>query len=283
MVLNKLIPTALVLSAFANAYIRPPITGHDFDFKAVYPSGLELSTMAPPKGILPPEEIPLTDPILTLINMDEEAKASLYIAFLEISRIPTTSMLDDVLYTFPWTLTNLTVLSNGTLAETNDTKSWHIRNEIDGGEVRNATMHVWRQTPELTAWMAGEDARVTRMPSWYTIAKVWSNTTDRVSKNFPKANIDFKIQNTAGDYRCDVDNSGAPISGISVGATTCTGAPTKVATQTSVRVTTTPTGATATGEGTKSNTATHGQVGVSFGWPAIASFILLHIFAASSI
>ena len=79
--------------------------------------------------------------------------------------------LDTAVFTFPWTQTNGTVsLGNVTLVGSN--RGWRRPDVVESGKVRNARLHVWRQTSELVEYLSG--ARNTlRMPRFLQIAGVW--------------------------------------------------------------------------------------------------------------
>ncbi|KAI1381203.1 hypothetical protein F4677DRAFT_119356 [Hypoxylon crocopeplum] len=228
--------TALMAS-HANAYIRPPLSGHDFDFSAVYTSGLKLSTSSPPTDILPVEEIALKRPVVTLSDPDSAGRDDRYISFLEISYLPTIDTLDDVIYAFPWIKTNQIVLENGTLSdELYESSQIYHADAIESGEVRNATLHVWRQTPSLMDYI-DDDV----WPTLWQLAGVWSNTTSKVDYDFARANVDFKVRNDTGTFRGDVDENGATISGY-VSTTSMTTATSATAGPTDVPATTTGSG-----------------------------------------
>ncbi|KAI1382817.1 uncharacterized protein F4822DRAFT_97733 [Hypoxylon trugodes] len=216
---------AVLAIQHVNAWVDESIQGHDFDFTATYASGLKLSTSEPPKDILKPDEIALKIPEVALSeqgNTDDR-----YISFLEISRIPEYDSINDVIYAFPWIKTNLIAKENGTLSgELYESHTIDHLYAIEGGEVRNATMHVWRQTPALMDFLDDKD-----WPILWQLARVWSNATSKVDYNFERANVNFKIQNATGDYRGDIDGNGASISGYTETATrtaSATGTPTNV-------------------------------------------------------
>ncbi|KAI1780314.1 hypothetical protein F4818DRAFT_395331 [Hypoxylon cercidicola] len=147
-----------------------------------------------------------------LADPDGTGRDGRYVAFVEVSRIPELDTIDDVIYSFPWIESNLTVTENGTL--TPDLHSYGYSqiihfNSIPTNEVRNATVHVWKQTPELVAFLLDQDRHAILLQ----LALVWSNTTERISYDFPRANVDFKIRNETGEYRGDVDGNGASIVG----------------------------------------------------------------------
>ncbi|OTA92586.1 hypothetical protein M434DRAFT_396355 [Hypoxylon sp. CO27-5] len=214
----------------SNFPIYPPLTGHDFDFTATYPSGLKISTSDPPKDVLPATEFPYRVPIVTLTDPDSVGRDDRYISFLEISYIPDPRYdpLNDVIYTFPWAKTNLTVTENGTLSdESKESHRIYHSDAIETSEVRNATLHVWKQTPALMDFISGEDSG--NMPILWQLILTWSNTMDKVDKNFPRANVDFKIRNETGEFRGGVDDNGASISGyVATSTSSATANPTGV-------------------------------------------------------
>ncbi|KAI1417902.1 hypothetical protein F5Y13DRAFT_33031 [Hypoxylon sp. FL1857] len=212
---TTLVVAVLCATVSASNYpIFPPLTGHDFGFTATYPSGLKLSTSDPPKTVLPATEFPYRRPNVVLTTPDSTGRNDRYISFLEISYIPDPryDSLDDVVYTFPWIRTNLSVADDGTLSGVLEgSLSIYHADAIETSEVRNATLHVWKQTPALADFINGKDSN--GMPILWQLALVWSNTTDKVDKNFPRANIDFKLRNETGVFRGGIDDNGASISG----------------------------------------------------------------------
>ncbi|KAI1762749.1 hypothetical protein GGR53DRAFT_401053 [Hypoxylon sp. FL1150] len=109
--------TAVIIAiSGVTAYRSNPISGHDFDFAVVYPSGLTFSTMQPPTDILPASDIGATEPLVTLADPDgATGRDDRYVAFVEISYQPAYDSVDDAIYEFPWIESNLTVGENGTL------------------------------------------------------------------------------------------------------------------------------------------------------------------------
>ncbi|KAI0376396.1 hypothetical protein F5Y04DRAFT_211201 [Hypomontagnella monticulosa] len=208
-------PTALLAAFIAisrvNANIFPPLSGHDFDFVATYKSGLRISPAGPPKDVLSAKEIVFERPTLTLTDPDKAGRDDQYISFLEISYVPTIDMLDDVIFTFPWIKTHLIVTENGTLSdELRESSQIYRADYIPSSEIRNATLHVWRQTPALMDFIENDP---NDMPTFWQLARVWSNSTEKVDKNFARANVDFKVRNETGKFRGDVDENGASIEG----------------------------------------------------------------------
>lgn len=204
--------------------------GDDYDFKVTYPSGLSLSTdeNAEKRGVLDDDEIMSrwTTPRIDMEGLDEEALKKRYIAFCVITYVPIieSSLIGDAIMGFTFVGANLTARSNGTLSWDGDDVSTSSGDpDAEGGEVKNGTIHVWEQTEELNDWLTHDEADGFPMPMWWNIARVWSNSTSKVSDNFKRANIDFKVQNDTGYARCDVSDTGAPIPGKEVGDTTsCT-------------------------------------------------------------
>ncbi|KAF3067356.1 hypothetical protein GL218_08685 [Daldinia childiae] len=233
----------------------PPITGHDFDFTADYQSGLKLSPSEPPKTVLSAKEILFERPTVVLADPDTTGRDDRYIAFLEVSYVPWIDTIDDTIYTFPWIKTNLIVTENGTLSdELRESRSIYRPDDTPSSEVRNATMHVWKQNPELIRFIEEDD-----FPIFWQLARVWSNSTSKVDLNFPRANVDFKMRNETGEFRGDVDEDGAKIDGY-------------VSTSTSASATAAPTDApsTTTGSGSAPGSTTT-SVGGSTETPNAAS------------
>ncbi|OTA65353.1 hypothetical protein K449DRAFT_463468 [Hypoxylon sp. EC38] len=285
------VTTAIVVVAIlcdavsaSNFPIYPPLTGHDFDFTATYPSGLKISTSDPPKDVLPATEFPYRVPVVTLTDLDNVGRDDRYISFLEISYIPDPRYdpLNDVIYTFPWAKTNLTVTENGTLSdESKESHRIYHSDAIETSEVRNATLHVWKQTPALMDFISGKDSE--NMPILWQLILTWSNTTDKVDKNFPRANVDFKVRNETGEYRGGVDDNGASISGYVATSTSST-------TANPTSMTSTPTGSgslpvsvtTSTGGPTETPNAASPQV-TSASWAMTISGVLLLASAISAV
>ncbi|XXG97860.1 hypothetical protein Hte_004174 [Hypoxylon texense] len=245
---------AFVAALFALGGVHaygPSVSGHDFNFSVAYRSGVTFSTADPPTGVLKATDIAMTEPVVTLADPDGAGRDGRYVAFVEVSYVPTLDGIDDVIYTFPWIEANLTVLANGTLAP--DLHAYrpitHF-NTIYTSEVRNATVHVWKQTPELVAFLLDDDFAGT----FWQVALVWSNSTSKISYDFERANIDFKIRNETGEYRGDVDDNGASIVGYVSSSTSAPG----------TSATTIPTGApstTTTGSGSVPASTTTGAAG----------------------
>ncbi|KAI5864040.1 hypothetical protein GGS23DRAFT_479672 [Durotheca rogersii] len=205
------IAVAAVLLAVAATTARaaiPPITGRDFDFSVSYESGIEFLTTAPPADILPAEDVVRRIPRLALTDPDAAGagRDALYLAFVEVTRLPTVPGPDELIYAFPWIQSDLRVAADGTL-ELPVFSSRASRNPtpFDTGEVRNATLHVWRQTPELLAFIDDSD-----WPVFWQVARVWSNSTAKVSYDFSRANVDFKTRNATAPPPDDVNESAAP-------------------------------------------------------------------------
>lgn len=280
------IAVAVSLASLAAAsWPNPPLSGHDFDFSADFKGSqdgpkrsskssdaITFSTEKRPSAsdVIQADSTLYSPAVITLLKPDDAARSARYIAFFQVSFIPTTDTLDDVIYSYPWIRSNLTVHDSGELATTSDTVSRiAVSPEIDGGEVRNATIQVWRQDDDLERYIdAVENGRIP-MPLVFALSQVFSNTTDAVSYGFKRASIDFKIQNKTGVARCDVDGNGAPIPSISRGATAC------AATATSTGKTHGSSGAGASATASPSSTSKHnaaaGLVGSSvFGGLAMA-------------
>ncbi|XDG03121.1 hypothetical protein ABKA04_002736 [Annulohypoxylon sp. FPYF3050] len=183
-----------------------PLTGHDFDFTFTYPSGLEISTSNPPNTVLSASEITRLQPQITLAKPNISDR---YIAFLEINVIPETAA--EVGTQFPFILTNLTALANGTL----DDSSPDCHRILQffpptTSEVRNATAHVWQQSEALGTLVNGDqgDTALT-----LNIGSLWYNISYAdIIQSFSHANVDFKVRNETGVDRSDVDENGARIS-----------------------------------------------------------------------
>ncbi|KAI1472084.1 uncharacterized protein F4812DRAFT_204512 [Daldinia caldariorum] len=199
--------TALALCQ-VNAF-RTPITGDDFDFTATYKSGLKITQSKPPKDVLSAKEIVFEQPAVVLTDPGSAGRGDRYLAFLEISYVPWVDMVDDTIYSFPWIKTNLIVTENGTLSdELDESESRDRTDEIETSEIRNATIHVWKQNPELMHFIEDDF-----MPVFWQLATVWSNATSKIDMDFPRASVDFKVRNETGKFRGDVDENGASIVG----------------------------------------------------------------------
>ncbi|KAI1454133.1 hypothetical protein F4805DRAFT_440828 [Annulohypoxylon moriforme] len=187
-------------------------TGHDFDFNATYPPGLQISTKNPPSAVLPADEILVLRPQITVDNPagNDESR---YIAFLEaivVPDIPSVSMITS----FSWILTNLTILENGTLSDAAPDVRRLLRfAEHDTSEVRNATVQVWQQSSALEKWVNGnmDDSGIL-----YGVSMVWANATDDdAGRDVLRAGVDFKVRNETGADRGDVDGNGNRITSAS--------------------------------------------------------------------
>ncbi|KAI1341041.1 hypothetical protein F5Y15DRAFT_376762 [Xylariaceae sp. FL0016] len=259
--------------------ILPPITGNDFDFSVIYPSSLEISTSDPPQDVLPYEEIVFEEPQVTLSDADAEGR---YLSFVEISYVPYIDGINDVIYTFPWVRTNLTVLENGTLSDAGDDAYVSYHQDVSTtAELRNATLHVWRQTDDMSRFLTEDE-----MPVYWQLATIWANITDDISYDFPRANIDFKVRNATGSScRADVDGNGASIEGAPKTTTACAATATTVATTSATA--TDISGATTTAAGGTEGDANKLNAGVSTAsgpMPLLAmAASFLSVFAASLI
>ncbi|KAK8035497.1 hypothetical protein PG993_010492 [Apiospora rasikravindrae] len=212
------------------------IQGRDFGFNVVYPSGLTVSTSKPPADVLSLPDVLYDVPQITFSDKaaasasSSEKDAPQYLSFLELSYVPWSESLGDAIYTFPWIQANGTVSpANGTLLGSE--LGWRRPDKVETGEVRNASLHVWRQTPELLEYLFGA-GNTLRMPLFWQVAGVWAHSTSKVDYDFKFANIDFKVRNETGKARCNVDSHGASITGVTSTACASTAAPT-VATATS--------------------------------------------------
>ncbi|OAQ99363.1 hypothetical protein LLEC1_01070 [Akanthomyces lecanii] len=208
-------------SLAAASWPDPPLSGHDFGFSADFKDsqdGPKTTSKSSDAITFSTEKAPTADDVIqanstlyspaviTLLKPDDAARSARYIAFFEISFIPTTDTLDDVIYKYPWIRSNLTVHDSGELATTGDT--------------------VWRQDDNLERYIDSVESGRIPMPLVFALSQVFTNTTDNVSYGFKRASIDFKIQNKTGVARCDVNSNGAPVPGISRGATACAPTPT---------------------------------------------------------
>ncbi|EJP65412.1 uncharacterized protein BBA_05743 [Beauveria bassiana ARSEF 2860] len=232
------IVASLALLAAAS-WPDPPLSGRDFDFRVDF-RGLGPRTASaassgddevqffttngfPKAGDVIPASPALYEPaVIRLPLPDDEMRKGRYIAFFEISFIPTGDTIDEVIYAFAWYRTNLTVNDSGELVRTDDTNSHDAKSpEIRGREVRNATIQVWKQTENLQQYIDSVESGRIPMPLKFALTTVFANNTDEVSYEFERASIDFKIQNKTGVARCDVNSNGAPIPSVSRGATDC--------------------------------------------------------------
>lgn len=224
------------LASLASAsWPDPPLSGHDFDFTAKFPGNQhstdqhesdkeapEFSTEDPPKDVVDVTDALFQDPVITLDDPDDKARKARYIAFLEISAIPSDDSVNNVLYSFPWIMTNMTVHESGELATSNDTDSHHAdAPDIQSSEIRNATIQVWRQTDDLLTYIKAVELDQRSTPLVFALAEVFTNSSSDIPYDFKHASIDFKVHNTTADGRCDVNSNGAPIPGIPRGATSC--------------------------------------------------------------
>ncbi|KAI1136643.1 hypothetical protein F5Y05DRAFT_414899 [Hypoxylon sp. FL0543] len=252
--------------------VTSPLTGHDFDFTATYPSGLKLTTSNPPKGILPATEFTDHCPQITLTDPDRAGREDRYISFLEISHIPDPEY--DVLnvsYWFPWVKTNLTVTDNGTLSDAlEESLNIYLVQAIETSEVRNATLHVWKQTPGLMEFIDDD-----KLPLLWQVLRVWANVTDNVDRTFPRANVDFKIRNETGEFRGGVDDNGASIPGyVPTSTRSATAKPTSATPTTTGSGSAPKSTATSAGGQTTPHTAASPQA-MSASWATAISGILL--------
>ncbi|KAK8065178.1 hypothetical protein PG997_011925 [Apiospora hydei] len=211
------------------------IQGRDFDFSVVYPSGLSFSTSKPPGNVLSLQDVLYEVPQITFSDKaaasasasSSEKDAPQYLSFLEISSVPLYESLGDAIYSFPWIQANGTASpANGTLIDSE--RGWRRpdASKTETGEVRNATLHVWRQTPELLEYLFGA-GNTLRMPLFWQVASIWANSTSKVDYDgFKRANIDFKVRNETGEARCGVDGNGANITDVASATCESTAAPT---------------------------------------------------------
>ncbi|KAI1449681.1 hypothetical protein F5Y02DRAFT_372443 [Annulohypoxylon stygium] len=227
--------TALLTTAFlalthttTAAAPKFPLAGHDFDFTFTYPSGLEISTSNPPNAVLSASEITRLQP---QINLAKPNISDRYIAFLEINVISETNA--EVGTTFPFILTNLTALSNGTLDDSSPDCHRILQfSPPTTSEVRNATAHVWQQSDALGKLVNGDQGDTALA---LNIGSLWYNISYAdIIQSFSHANVDFKVKNETGVDRNDVDDNGARISPTATGSVSSTfSAPFRVTTGTS--------------------------------------------------
>ncbi|KAK8859727.1 hypothetical protein PGQ11_010461 [Apiospora arundinis] len=233
---------ALVAAATAifarGADAKPPfgiLDGHDFDFTVTYKSGLTFSTSKPPTHEINLRDVLYTTPQLTFADPAAAAAGASspeYLSFIAISRVPYYESLGDYLVNFPWIQANGTAADNGTLVGSKSGWNRPDAGETEDGDVRNATIHIWRQTPEMLAYLFGAKNR-SRMPLFWQVAGVWGNITSQVdTSTIWRASIEFKVRNETGKARCDVDANGAKIANVSKDAictTTATASPSSTA------------------------------------------------------
>ncbi|KAI2602313.1 hypothetical protein GGR54DRAFT_654392 [Hypoxylon sp. NC1633] len=219
--LKTLASLAMALPAIGQASAGPgiPITGHSFDFTALYASGLEISTKSPPTPgtMLSAQEINFQQPTITLSDpppsSGSDPNQDWYISFLEISYLPPAGE----------------ALQNGTLTDAPaDAHRIVHADSVPTSEARNATLHVWRQTPSLLSYLdSGASSSLL-----LHVAQVWNNSTTKADMGFARANVDFKVRNETGEYRGDVDANGASVSGGVLSSTSVTSVPTGAPTTT---------------------------------------------------
>ncbi|OTB04892.1 hypothetical protein M426DRAFT_320472 [Hypoxylon sp. CI-4A] len=253
----------------ANGPDPPPLTGHNFDFSATWPSGVTISTLNAPATVFSAEDVALVEPTLTLLNLastdEDKDEYERYTSFLEISYISRLEP-DAIGGSFTWVKTNLTVLPSGTLNETDESLLFGITGTALTSDVRNATLHVWRQNEELMS--ALDDLDFTFL---FQLARTWGNITDYMPKNFPRSNVDFKVRNETGAARDGVDENGALLPQYYNQSTTTSSA------------TTTPTASpTASVTPTETPNAASSQ-GVLPLWPMVISGLLLLASAVSAL
>ncbi|KAK8096887.1 hypothetical protein PG999_012831 [Apiospora kogelbergensis] len=223
---SSLVFAAAATAIFARGVDAGPfgvLEGRDFGFSVAYESGLTFSTSKPPAHTLSLKDVLYDVPQITFADPAAAAASSpQYLSFLEISSVPWLDGLDDYMMSFPWIQANGTAAANnGTLVGSKSGWRRSDAGETETGEVLNATMHVWRQNPEMLNYLFGAGNSM-RMPLFWQVAGIWANTTSRVDTNgIWRASIEFKIRNETGVARCDVDGNGAKITGVKATAT-CT-------------------------------------------------------------
>lgn len=230
-----LLAIAAGLASLATAsWPDPPLSGNDFGFSADFKNTgdgkssqgtdeLKFSTKhRPAAGDVIKANSAMYDPAtIALLDPDAEARQARYIAFLEISYIPGSDSADNVMYSYPWIRSNMTVQDSGELLPNSSSdnpkssKPW-----IPSSEVRNATIQVWRQTGNLDSYINNVRNKL-KMSFGFALSEVFTNSTSDLPYDFKLSSIDFKVQNKTGTARCDVNDNGAPIPSVSRGATDC--------------------------------------------------------------
>lgn len=217
-----MIPTlkicALLMVSSASAYTSPgsrypPVSGHDFDFDVVYPSGLSFSTSNPPT-----EPLSLTElqnnaslPQITLRNprnasSNEEVH---YVSFVVLNYIRTqqrgNTLFEENVGDICWLRANQTLSENGTLggggSNCNNGKSpYNVFTDL--GDFKNASLHVWQQTEDVTNFLFLFGRRsMWELP--LILGQIWANGTDYfdgtqyylLGYDFPRATVDFNVRN----------------------------------------------------------------------------------------
>ncbi|KAI8632283.1 hypothetical protein F5Y19DRAFT_358395 [Xylariaceae sp. FL1651] len=261
----------LTLLSFTGAR-AVPLTGHDFDFSVSYVVSYsvtrpQFSTSAPPKQVLWLSDVRNTQ--ITLTNPDASAREAYYISFLAIPQ-PLSSGITDLI--FPWIKTNQSVGDDGSLqihyAYFDDTA--FLTNEI-----HNATLHVWRQTPEVFDYITsgfnlkGQLARLLENDTY---------ATKSPSLDFPRANIDLRVRNQTGLCVNDADDDGNSISVASAMTSACAAITLPTSSETSTAAGNVPTSATGDASSPTETPSAASLLIVSLSWTstmcALALFVL---------
>lgn len=180
-----------------------PISGHDFDFDVLYPSGLSFSTSNPPTEPLSLDEIQnnATLPQMTLRDFGNASERYLSFALVTYIR-PNRNNASLIIRTpyLAWIRANQTISEDGTLggggSDENNGQSLSVLSEL--GEFKNATLHVWQQTQNVTDYLFKNNVAQALDTA---LGDLWSNSTwfgdppPYVGYDFPRANIDFDVRN----------------------------------------------------------------------------------------
>ncbi|ETS79803.1 hypothetical protein PFICI_07332 [Pestalotiopsis fici W106-1] len=219
---------ALLLVSSATAHY-PPVSGHDFDFDVVYPSGLSFSTSNPPTEPLPLNEIQnnATLPQITLRNVESASSNELtrYISFAVVTyvrpRLDNSSVNLRTPY-FAWVRANQTVSENGLLGGGGSDANNGQSDQRDMGDFKNASLHVWQQTDNVTDYLFKNNVAGTL---WWELGDIWANATridgkppSLVGYDFLRATVDFNLRNDTTNTTTGDDESSTATRSISSGA-----------------------------------------------------------------
>ncbi|KAI1266764.1 hypothetical protein F5Y18DRAFT_425314 [Xylariaceae sp. FL1019] len=277
------LPIALV---GISTVVADSLKGDDFNFEVSYITyldnhGPKFTTSNPPKDAVKASVAALEQPIITLTKPSKDALDDLYISFLEITKVSTMSTRDTVpeAYIFPWVKANQSAGPDGLLTVD---LTYFNSSSFQTNEMHEATIQVWKQTPEVLKYITNGGDPKTKLSTLWQNASSDIAGTKLPSLDFERASISFKVHNSTGLCRNDVNSDGEPVSVTKALTSACAAATTApTASQTSSASQTESPTTTTTTTGTPSPTSTPGAAStnlVGLGWASTASaFVVLFL------
>ncbi|KAF3005241.1 hypothetical protein E8E14_004233 [Neopestalotiopsis sp. 37M] len=151
--------------------------------------------------VLRPFSIFLLEATITLRNFGNSSNNEHYLSFALVTYVRpevNSSYINSTPY-IAWIRANQTLSENGTLSGGGSGRdNGRTPQEAIVGDYKNATMHVWQQTQNVTDYLFKNNAA---QSLWWMLWDLWSNSTAEgdpppyVGYDFPRANIDFDVRN----------------------------------------------------------------------------------------